>query len=121
MTLTAGELTWMRDMADDQMPDTCTILRGTATQNAIGEGIIAWGTVDSGVACRLDPPGLRPDIRDVGGQIQTVADWRVSLPNGTGLEAGDRVVHSSDTYEVIQSWVDQSWQIQVVGELRRLS
>jgi hypothetical protein len=121
MTLTAGELTWMRDIADDHMPDTATILRGTATQNAIGEATTAWGTVDASVDCRLDPPGRQTDIRDVGGQIQTVAQWRVSMPQGTDLQAGDHVVSGGDTYEVIQSWADQSWDIQVVGDLRRLS
>ena len=115
--LSTGELAQLRADALATLADaTCTILTPTATVDSIGEPIIAWGTVATGVACRLRPSGQGASLRvqyggifPTPGQSYTVAPWTVTLPYGQAVSPGDRIVVAAVVYEVIQSWSSESW------------
>lgn len=109
--LSAGELAQLRADALKTLADeTCTILTATTAANAIGERVVTYGTVATGVACRLRPSGRAPNSQAVAGQENTVAPWTVTLPHGTAVSAGDRLVIDSVTYEVTQSWDEETWK-----------
>lgn len=118
--LSAGELAQLRADQADYMPDTCDILRGTAVVNAIGEPALAWGTVAGTVSCRLRPTGLKSDVNAIGGQLQTYHSWNLYIAQAGTLLPGDRVVISGGTYEVVQSWEEESWPTAVKADVRRL-
>ena len=118
--LSALELSQLRADQADYMPDTCDILRGTAVVNAIGEPALAWGTVAGTVACRLRPTGLQSDVNAIGGQLQTYHSWNLYIAQAGTLLPGDRVVISGGTYEVVQSWEEESWPSAVKADVRRL-
>ena len=98
------------DALDTLADDTCTILRSTVSVNAIGEQVLTWGTAGTAVPCRLRPSGRAPDTRPVGGQEETIAPWAVTLPHGTAVNPGDRLVIDTVTYEVTQSWDEETWK-----------
>jgi hypothetical protein len=109
--LSAGELAQLRaDALATLADDTCTILTPTTSANAIGERTITWGTAGTAVACRLRPSGRAPTGIPVGGQENTVAPWVVTLPHGTAVNPGDRLVIDSVTYEVLQTWDEETWK-----------
>jgi len=109
--LSTGELAQLRADALATLADeTCTILTPTNSANAIGEPVITWGTAGTGVACRLRPSGRAPNATPVGGQENTVAPWTVTLPQGTAVNPGDRLVIDSVTYEVAQTWDEETWK-----------
>lgn len=107
--LSAGELAQMRADQDRMMLDeTCTILQATSSANAIGERVITWGTAGTNVPCRLAKPPTFAFSRSAAGQPVTQAPWTVTLPYGTAVNAGDRIVIDSVTYEVTQSWDEET-------------
>jgi hypothetical protein len=105
--LSTGELAQMRaDQLHTLADETCTLLTPTYTANAIGEQTVTWGTMATGVACRLrslsgagwDPLTNRP-----------VVNWSVTLPQGTVVDIGDRVVIDSVEYEVTKAETGETW------------
>jgi hypothetical protein len=110
--ISAGELAQLRADADRTLFDaTCTLLTPTAGTNSIGEVALTWGTLGAGVPCRLRPDGQQPAMSIVGGQPQTVAGWKLTLPHGTvTVQPGDRAVVSGVTYEIKQVWAAESWR-----------
>ncbi len=108
--LSAGELAQMRADATATLDATCTILTPTSSLNAINEAVIAWSTAGTAVPCRLRPSGRAPNSQAVAGQENTVAPWTVTLPYGTVVNPGRRLVIGAATYEVIQSWDEETWK-----------
>jgi hypothetical protein len=109
--LSTGELTQLRADADKTLLDeTCTILTQTASANAIGEKIVAWSTAGTSVPCRLRPTNMPPYPQSVAGQTNTIAQWFVTLPHGSAVAPGSRLVIDSATYEVVQSWDEGTWK-----------
>lgn len=118
--LSALELSQLRADQADYMPNTCDVLRGTAVVNVIGEAELAWGTVTIAAPCRLRPAGLRSDVNAIAGQLQTQQSWNLYIAQTGTLLPGDRVVISGGTYEVVQSWEEESWPTAVKADVRRL-
>ncbi len=118
--LSALELAQMRADQADYMPDTCNILRGTATVNSIGEPALVWGTIAAEVACRLRPSGLQPNVVAAGEQIQTEQLWNFYIERSGTLLPGDRVVLTAGTFEVVQSWDEESWPTAIKANIKRL-
>lgn len=109
--LSTNELAQMRRDQDRTLLDeTCTILTATSAANAIGERVLTWGTAGTAVPCRLMPSPMIPFARNVAGQVSTLASWFLTLPHGTVVNAGDRVVIDSVTYEVVQSWDEETFK-----------
>lgn len=109
--LSAGELAQLRADADRTLLDaTCTLQTRTASVNVIGEPVVAWTTLGSAVPCRLRPTVMTsPQI--VAGQQVNVALWQLTLPFGTTtVQPGDRAVIAGVTYEVTQTWDEETWR-----------
>ena len=126
--LSSGELAQMRADALATLADaTCTILTPTATVDSIGEPIIAWGTVATGVVCRLRPAGQVAALRTqyggffaTPGQTSPVSSWMVTLPHGTAVSSGDRLVIAALTYEVIDAAKAETWVTANRVQVKRL-
>ena len=118
--LSTKELAQLRADQGHYMPDTCNILRGTATANSIGEPALVWGTVTADAACRLRPSGLQPNVSTAGGQIQTDQGWNLYVAQSGTLLPGDRVVLTAGTFEVVQSWEEESWPTAIKANVKRL-
>jgi len=117
----ASQLTQMRaDALATLADDTATILRGTAAVNAIGEWTTTYGTIAASVACRLRPIERAASLQLIGEQQQTVAEWVVTLPQGTALYPDDRLVIDSVTYEVMQTWDEETWDTATRANVKRL-
>jgi hypothetical protein len=97
--LSAKELTDMRTIADDFLPDTCTIQTVTVSIDATGGISHSYGDTYTDVACRVDPA-------DTGGEaivndaLEGRSGWWLNIPYDQAIAIEDRVVHSGVTYEV---------------------
>lgn len=118
--LSASELSLMRSVQNEALPDTGTILRGTSTVNEIGEATLSWGTVASSVACRLMPPGRQSGLDVIGDQSNLVANWVVTLAYDKDVVTGDRIVIAGGTYDVIAVTDEFEWRTAVRADCRRL-
>jgi hypothetical protein len=98
--LTAAELSALRTDVLETLPDTCVILRATAT-NSNGYPSEAWGTAVASAACRLDPV-RQQDAGVIADREAGVTYWQLTLAYDADVADGDRIVHSSVTYEVQQ-------------------
>ncbi len=107
--LDASELAQLRADQLAAMDATCTILTQANSANAIYEQVAAYATAGTGVPCRLRPSGRAPNSQTVAGQENTIAPWTVTLPYGTVVNPGSRLVIGAVTYEVIQSWDEETW------------
>lgn len=119
--LSPGELAQMRADAERTLLDeTCTLLTCTSATNAIGEVVAGWSTIGTAVPCRLRPTALTVGVDQVGGQAAAVARWQLTLPAGTTtLTPGDRAVVGGVTYEVTQTWDEETWRTATrVGVMR---
>ena len=116
MPLSSAELTAMRATQDENLPDTCTISRATLAADGMGGFTETWATVAT-VACRLGVAGTRPNEATTSDQVRNVADFVFTLPNGTNVLNGDRIVLGSRTFDVVKAQ-DHSWltalRVQVV-------
>ncbi len=119
MSLGSQDLAAMRAAQETLMPDTCVIQRATYGRNTIGEGTATWAAAGTTV-CRLRPPGLQPDIRNVGEQVQTLSRWVATLPHDQIIYTGDRLVISSTTFEVVHVWDVETWATAMRCELQKL-
>lgn len=119
MTLSVADLADMRTVQESLLPGTAVVKRATSAQNAIGEPALTWAT-QATADCRLRPPGLRPDMRIVGEQVQSVANWVVTMAHDTDVQTGDRLEIASETYEVVAVWGDESWATAMRVECKRL-
>jgi hypothetical protein len=120
--LSTKELEQLRADQEDYMPDTYNILRGTAAVNSIGEPALTWGTVAGTVHGRLRPTGWQAGIVTAGGQIQTDEKWYLYIAQAGTLLPGDRAVgiSTAGTFEIVQSWEEESWPTAIRAEVRRL-
>lgn len=109
MTLSTGDLNYMRDTLEQMLPDTGNVLSGTQTPDGIGGFSTAWGTASSGVSCRLDH---KRGIKTVtGGALIPFSEDILTVPVATTITTGNRFEHGSETYTVTDVDVDKSWPI----------
>lgn len=106
--LNTNELAALRTDILATLPDTCTIQRASITTNSAGHSAQTWAASSSGVACRIDPYQRQDSTGMVGQQEKQRAWYRLTVPYDTDLQDGDRIIYSSDTYEVIQLHDDHS-------------
>lgn len=103
MGITDNELEKMRSLADDWLPDTCTIQTLTTTLGNQGGVIKSWSNTYTNVLCRLDPGGS-PGGGSESLQNETIVgigDFVLSVPYDQAIGITDRIVHQSKTYEVV--------------------
>jgi hypothetical protein len=119
----AGELIQMQYDQEEYLPDTCTILRGTAANDALGEAVEFWGTVGTAVPCRVrssGPSPLRADLRPVADQVEVISKLFLTVAHDVDVQTGDRIVHNAVTYDVVQSYEKESWKTAVRAEIQGL-
>lgn len=99
--LSAHDLQYMRQIAVDLLPDTCTIQTRTRTPDDFGGVVLSWTTTYSNVECRLD------QVR--GGPI-VAANWMVTLPWDQAITLTDRIVTDDLTLEPVELNTGRSWK-----------
>jgi len=98
--LTAKELTDMRTIADDFFPDTCTIQTATTSTGAMGGFSNSFANTYTNVACRLDPAGNTGSETLNSLALEGESGWILNIPYDQAIAIGNRIIHSSKTYEV---------------------
>jgi SPP1 family predicted phage head-tail adaptor len=106
--LTANEISSMRTTASQALPGTAVIQRDTFVSDEGGGGSQTWAASGT-VACRVAP--IRGDEREVAERISAEADYIITLPAETTIAEDDRVVISSETYEVQAIRDRDQWEI----------
>ena len=115
------ELAQMRaDQLATMADETCTVLTPSGGTNAIGEWVVTWGTAGTAVPCRLRSIGMPPYMVYVGGQANTLALWSVTMPYGTVVNPGDRIVVDTKTYEVVQTYEESTWSTATRADVKQI-
>ncbi len=109
MMLSNTELERMRETADQAMPDVAVVQRVAFASDGMGGLTQTWSTAATTV-CRVDPPGRNPLVSTLGERIANRQVFVVSLPEGTDVLDGDRIIVGSATYEVLGT-LGESWEI----------
>ena len=99
--LPTSELTKMRAVQADYMPDTCTIQTKTVANNAIGEPAETWANTYTSVSCRLMPVMVQDRKAEVAQAIRVASTWILTVAHNQTIDTDCRVVHSSKTYHVV--------------------
>lgn len=95
------ELADMRSVADNFLPDTCTIQTKTTTAGAMGGIVEVYANTYTGVLCRIDPSGGGGESV-VNFTIEGQSTWMLNIPYDQAIAITDRVIHDSKTYEVMR-------------------
>ena len=119
MSLSTLEIAQLRADADDYMPDTCIIQSPTITIDAIGGQSTSWAAAAT-VSCRLAPQlaGMGEVIN--AAQITSPTSWVLTVAHDQAIDATQRVVVSSDAYQVERVEDDHSNRTARRVYLRRL-
>jgi len=96
--LTAKELAEMRLVADDFLPDSCTIQTLTESADSLGGVSLSWANTYTGVACRLDPVGGSEAVANLA--LEGQSGWMLNIPYTQAISVENRVAHDGKTYEV---------------------
>lgn len=102
-TISSAELTKMRALADDFLPDTCTIQTRATTVDALGGITETYSSTYTLVPCRLDPAGTSAGQGSeamINAAIEGKSMWALNIPYDQAITITDRVIHSGETYEV---------------------
>ena len=102
MNLSTLEIAQLRSDADAYLPDTCTIQVPTNTVDAIGGWSTTWANTYTNVACRLAPVVFQRTESMVGSKVEAITSWVLTIAYNQAIDETMRVVHDSDTYEVVQ-------------------
>ena len=111
--LTDNELKQIRtDIETQTMPDTCTILSGTAVADGMGGETVAWGTISTDVPFRLDARSgyVQGGAEQMSGAaLRPFHEFIGTLPNSYTVTTEQRIIHSGVTYTVMSvnagSWL----------------
>lgn len=117
MTLVSeSELEALRQVAESSFPTDVTIYRQTRTTTSEGS-VSAWTRVTTVKGWLKEE--TTPPVGDVGGVQATVPVYRLNVPVGTDIQAGDRVRIEGATYEVNDTNSEDSYLTHVTARLRR--
>ena len=98
-TLSSSDLEYMRSSIELLFPDTCNVLSNSGTADAMGGKTDAWGTALTSVSCRLDT--ISGNAISANGGLVSFQKLVFSMPHDTAVTTANRIVHSSNTYNVI--------------------
>lgn len=98
MTLTADELSDIRDCIEGLLPDTCTIQTLTRASDGMGGWTETWADTYTSVPCRIWQKS--GNEREVGDQGAEVTRWVLTVAYDQAIDATMRVVHDGRTYQV---------------------
>lgn len=118
--ISTKELTKMRAIADDFLPDTCTIATQTQTVDALGGVSISYANTYTLVKCRLDPIGESGSERISAAEFAAGSQWMLNIPYDQAITVKDQITHSSKTYEVVRVWDTHSYSTIRRASLKRI-
>jgi len=111
MSLSDKELVDIRAVAEDWLPDTCTIRTKSESKDALGGVVDSFADGYTGVACRLDPSALSGDERVSSEALEAESFWVLTVAHDQAIGVEDRVVFGGETYEVREVVDDNSFLI----------
>jgi len=108
----------MRNQVAEMLPDSGTILVGTAIPDGQGGNTPGWsGTVS--IDCRVDVVNGREQMQ--GGGYKSYQKTILTLPYNASITSGNRFAYLSDQYNVVAvSGSDRSWNVSVRAELEKV-
>lgn len=108
--LSTADLTMMRGIIDDLLPDTCNILSESLTSDGQGGVTSTWGVTASAVACRLDSATKQNQgLTVIADGVRPEHEYYLSLPHDTEIVPGDRVEIGAYTFTVTTVNEGVSW------------
>ena len=120
MGLSTLELTQLRNDQADYFPDTCTIQTVSLASDGMGGQTETWANTYTGVSCRLMPQQRGQGEELQANQVQATTEWILSVAYNQTIDETMRVVHNSETYEVVAIHDTHSWVSAKRARLRRL-
>lgn len=106
--LSEGDLTGMRAVLADSLPDVCVIQTLGGTVDANGEGAASWTNAGT-VACRIAPTA--GDERLHSDRISEDADWIITLPAETAITPASRIVSAGVSFNVTAVRAPRSYEV----------
>jgi len=104
MMLPDPQLARLRAWHTSLLTNRCQIDRRNITQNSSGGMVETWQPMALDVPCRLMPERDRRHLETLGDRQTTQTYYRLTLPYDVDLNAYDRVIINSVTYQVISVW-----------------
>lgn len=108
----------LRMVARSGFATVVTIQRRTTSDSAYGDGDdVTWSTIErtKGWLHSTPTPVQEADT----GSIITVNTYRLFLPVGTNVKAGDQALIGPDTYVVSDTTAESTWQAMMTCSLRK--
>lgn len=109
MLLSAAEIAAMRADLNRMMPDSATIQRDTIGSDGSGGQTVTGTTTTGPFACRVAVASGKEEV--IAGKLDAVGSWTITMPAGTDVLAGDRILIGSRTFEVSIPLRPRSWQL----------
>jgi head-tail adaptor len=98
--LSTSDLLAMREVQSAVLLETATVQRQSPTSDGAGGATESWATVAS-VACRVGVSSSSSQERALAERVTNVSTWTLTLPVGTDVRVGDRLVVGTRTFEVL--------------------
>lgn len=113
--LDADELSSMREVGSESLPDLCSILRATPTPDGRGGTTDVWVAAYSNVPCRMAPTitgsSSAATEDNIAGRVAGENVWLLTLEWDQDIKSSDRVLFDGRTFEISYIGADRSWQI----------
>lgn len=100
---------WMRDAAEELLPDVATIERKQSVPSGAGGTRTGWEPIAGDVACAIAPLG--GGEADSGERLSEQSTAVVTLPAGQDVTEADRIIIGELTYNVTLVRRRESWEI----------
>jgi len=94
--LSAAQLAAFRAASTRVLDMTADIQRNTPGADGYGHQTASWAAVATGVACGLNKPSAAL-LQAYAAKLGALQSWLVSLPYGTTISEGDRVIVGGQT------------------------
>lgn len=119
--LSSDEITAMRTVESNVMPDTCVISAPSYVSDGAGGGTVTYTPVAGGtVACRIDPYTRKSGVDVIAGAEGYVFDYIGTFPYNAPLAGNYRIAHNSTTYELTSFLDDNSWRLCIKAYLSKV-
>lgn len=95
-----GELTRLRAMQEDFLPDTCTIQTLSTARTSRGGTSESWANTYTNVPCRLAVTTRVAGEQQLGDRVQSVTYVLLTILRTQAVSPRDRVIKDGVTYEI---------------------
>ena len=112
------DLAYMRTAVHTAMPDTVDIQRQSQEADGQGGFITTWANVYQSIPARLSAKGASESV--AADRLDTQLNFTLTVAYDQSIDATDRVVHSSGTYDVQSVDTGKSWTLSKRCQMRQL-